>query len=259
MVEAQYFEYSEHRFEVRRIGFVDSKGVRKNLLYPPVQGTHPDCFKELAKRKAVILEGNDLTRVAEDAYTQNTPVWKAIKANQFVNGYTRIPVRMSFNPSKKEPCPIFPGVLVQRDLKGIGLTAPFIVPSTDSDEWVKRDRIYVHKTGIIYVPEGEYFLGEHKKGMFEKDGLAIAVLEEEGAQRYEQTGRDNKLPLKSWGVDITKINQPLVRVGVLNEFGGRLNLYCYFDGSYSDGYAFGCVLASAGGASVAQNEQGAKA
>jgi hypothetical protein len=209
------------------------RGTRRQYSYPPVQGTHRECFIGLANDSEVVpAEGLDLALIAKGAYSQRTKRWADVKQRAFVSGYTRIPVRVSWMPVSHE----LAGAVVERDLQGNGRLTKMVVPS-DVSSWKKNSAgLYVSPDGNqTLVPAGKYSAGQ----INEKDSLLIAHLGQEGAEMFVKTAVDEGKVPYSWVVDINKISSPEQRVSGLVELGVRLDLYANGRGCDWYGYAFG--------------------
>lgn len=204
-------------------------GREIKIAYPPVQGTHQECFQAINNDPELRpAEGLELAFLTAGAYQGKEPEWQDIRNNCFVNNYTRAPVRNLWIPSSsfKEDSSLS-GVLVERDVQGFGLSAKMQIPNlSDSDNWKQNSNgIYVSKDkNKTFVPKSKYKLGEHTKDTFAKDGYAITVLTPEGAELFAKTAFN--AGKNSWisGIDVESIKEPIQRVSLLYEDGSWLGL-----------------------------------
>lgn len=207
------------------------------FAFPPIQGTHRDCYQKMkADSEVVPAEGLYLAILTEGAYTENTPRWQKVKADCFVR-WTRAPVRTLWVPHGND----LAGVLLERDLEGLGRTTDMKLPK-NIDGWKKGDNgIYQSQDkNLTFVPEGSYKIGEHNKNSFAKDGFATAVLTAEGAEVFARTASNTKFKPYTWGFEAKNISDLVQRVVVLGVYDDRLGLV----GNYGwddniSGYAFG--------------------
>ena len=189
------------------------------LAYPPVAGTHQECYQAIAKDKELrAAEGVELALLTHGAYTGKDE-WKDVKQTCFQSNYTRTPNRVLWIPKDsikgdKSLC----GVLVEKDLEGKGLSTKMEVPADFSD-WKEQNGIYV-KGDLTFVPKDKYTLDEIKEG----DGFARAILGDEGASIFVKTARDANLKPYNWGIDVSDISKPEQRVTLLFEGSFRLDL-----------------------------------
>ena len=91
-----------------------------SFLYPPVQGTHEECFHTLNQDQEVIpADGVELALIARGAYTQNAEEWQDVRKNCFEQNGTRAPVRLVLTPEGYFPKDKrLSGVLVEKELNG---------------------------------------------------------------------------------------------------------------------------------------------
>ncbi len=212
-------------------------GVARQYAFPPVQGTHRDCYQALKEDSEVVpAEGLDLALIVNGAYTQDSKRWASVRKDCFVNRYTRSPTRMLWVPKGNE----LAGIVLERDLEGKGRTSEMRLPK-NIDGWKKGENgIYTSPDNqLTFVPAESYKLGEHSKGSFAKDGFATAVLTAEGAEIFAKTAVDAKRTPWTWGIDISDISKPEQRVVDLVEGDVRLSLVGSSWGDSGNGYAFG--------------------
>jgi len=192
------------------------------FAYPPVKGTHGECFEAIAKDKELKpAEGIELALLAYSAYTGKDE-WASVKQDCFRANYVRTPNRILWIPKgfiKKVKS--LSGVLVERDLDGKGLSTKMKVPS-DFSSWKEKDGLYINK-GLTFVPKDKYNFGE----MTEKDGFARAILSEEGVPIFIKIAKDAKLVPYNFGINVAEINEPAQRVALLGGLSGRLDLNGY--------------------------------
>lgn len=227
---------------------VSYNGNETRFAYPTFQGTHQEVFTAINQEKGLRpAEGIELALLVHGAYSNQEPEWASIKQDAFVSNYTRVPTRNLWLPNgfvsvdgkvEKE----LRGVLVERDVKGLGLSTRMNTP--DLKEWKLINGIYVSPdTTQQFVPESAY------SPDFENDGFAIATLTQKGAHIFSQTARDyNKVPT-TWKVDVTKISKPEQRVSLLNEYAGLFLCDGGWDGG-GDDRGFGVFDSSRSGASA---------
>jgi len=213
------------------------KGKERRFAFPPVRGTHSDCYQAIkADSEIVPADGLDLALLAQGAYTQDTSRWQKVK-NCFVSAYVRAPMRGLWIPHGHD----LAGVLLEKDFEGKGRQTKMQLPK-DVSGWKKGDNgIYVSSDGKqTFVPEGSYELGKHTKNSFAKDGFATAVLTAEGAEIFVRTAVDAKKTPWTWGYQVKDISEPVQVVAVLYEVDGGLDLGGdYYWGDNVDGYAVG--------------------
>ncbi len=207
------------------------------FAFPPIQGKHKNCYQKMkADSEVVPAEGLDLAILTEGAYTQDGPMWQKVKADCFVNRYTRAPVRVLWVPHGND----LAGVLLERDLEGNGVTTEMKLPK-NVDGWKKGENgIYESPDkNLIFAPEGSYKIGKHNKNSFAKDGFATAVLTAEGAEIFARTATNAKLKPRTGGFEAKEIGGLIQRIVELGECDGRLSLIgdSWLDGG--SGYAFG--------------------
>ncbi|MEK6928092.1 MAG: hypothetical protein AABX11_06695 [Nanoarchaeota archaeon] len=198
------------------------------FAFPPVSGTHSDCYKSIAQDKELVpAEGLDLALLAEGAYTQKTPQWQSVRSN-FINSWARTPNRVLLIPTNSFTLDkSLSGILVEKDLQGIGFNTAMQVPDLSSG-WTQNELgIYVSSNGNAqFVPSSTY---EGKS--FEQDGIAHAHLTPEGAEIFARTARNNGLitynRLEKRMSEITSTEQ---WVSLLGQSGDRLDLAGNGDG-----------------------------
>lgn len=218
---------------------IEYQGRVISFSYPPVKGDYQACFKAIGKDKELKpAEGIELALLTYGAYTGKDE-WKDVKKTCFQSNFTRAPNRHLWLPKGtiKEDKSLS-GVLVERNLKGKGASTKMEVPS-DLSKWKEQNGIYT-LGDLTFVPKDMYKLGE----MGENDGFARANLSEEGVPIFIKTARDAKLIPYNLGTNVNDISEPVQRVALLDECGGRLNLdgdYSWSD--YSNDRAFGVFVA----------------
>ena len=204
------------------------------LAYPPVAGTHQECYQAIAKDKELRpAEGVELALLTYNAYTGKDE-WKDVKETCFQSNYTRTPNRVLWIPKgfikgDKSLC----GVLVQKDPQGSGLSTKMEVPADFSD-WKEQNGIYV-KGDLTFVPKDKYALDEMK----ENNEFAGAILGEEGVGIFVKTAKDANLKPCNWGIDVSDISNPEQRVTLLDEYCYGLRLCGGYCGDYRYDRAFG--------------------
>jgi hypothetical protein len=229
-------------------------GREVKVAYPPVQGTHEQCFQAINKDPELRpAEGLELALITAGAYNGIEPEWQSIRQNCFVSNYTRVPIRNLWIPKNtfKEDKSLS-GVLVERDVKGKGLSTKMQVPDlSDSTNWQQNDSgIYISKDkNKTFIPSDKYKLGEHTQKSFAKDGYAITVLTPEGAELFAKTAYDAGKTPWIWGINVSDISDPEQRVSLLYEDVGRLDLGGYVWYDVRNYRAFG-VFSKTGGASL---------
>ena len=225
-------EFSE---EINRNWLVCKVNGREiKYAYPPVQGTHVDNYKKINEDSEIVpAEGLDISLLTKGAFSRNSPQWKDVRDRTLIGGYTRIPSRLLWVPSNHK----LEGVFVQKDTQGKGLSERMSIPES-VDGWKQQGNLYL-KDDFTFVPKGVYRLGEHNQKTFSKDGLAIALLTEEGAEIFARTAYDNKRVPYNWGVDIDSLSSPEQRVAYVFAFMDTLYLNGYNQGDDSYGFSFG--------------------
>lgn len=217
--------------------WLDVNGGEISYAFPPVKGTHDECYGTISADPEIIpVEGRNLAVLINGMYSEkDDALWQQAKQDCMVDYWTRSPTGTLWfldklpngKPNK------LAGVLVRRnDL--LGREDPINeIPNISSFE--EHDRLLFSADGkYVFVPKGAYSLG----AVNEKDGLQRAVLTDEGAEINAKTARDNGLVLWNYGIDISQISSPQQRTVVFDEGDGRLVL----DGAWDDDYddrAFG--------------------
>ena len=209
------------------------------FAFPPVQGTHRDCYQAMKGDSEVVpAERLDLALLTQEAYTQETSRWQKVRQDCFVNRYVRAPMRALWIPQKND----LAGVLLERDLEGNGIITKMQMPE-NIDGWKKGDNgIYESPDNqLTFVPAESYKLGEQTGKSFAKDGFATAVLTAEGAEIFARTAIDAKKTPWTWGrgINIKDIKTPEQRVVGLYEIIGRLGVNGSYWGGSNGGCAFG--------------------
>ncbi len=213
------------------------KGITRKYTFPPVQGTHTQCYQAIKRDSEVVpAEGLDLALIANCAYTPDSKRWASVREDCFVGRYTRSPTRMLWVPKGNE----LAGIVLERDLEGKGRTSEMKLPK-NIDGWKKGDNgIYTSPDNqLTFVPAGSYKTGEHSKGSFTKDGFATAVLTAEGAEIFAKTAVDAKKTPGIWVLNIKDISESEQRVVVLSGSTDSLNLIGGYWVDVDDGRAFG--------------------
>jgi uncharacterized small protein (DUF1192 family) len=219
-----------------------------NFAYPPVQGTHSDCYKSISEDKEIQpADGLDLAILTAGAYTSNEKEWKDVR-QMFVSDYVRMPRRLLWVPKQSfDEDKELSGVLIEKDLQGKSLEGQMEIPQNlgNTKFWKQNDSgIYVYTNGEKqFVPSDKYKLGEHSQKSFAKDGFTRALLTEEGAELFAKTALDSKKTPWTCGLDVLSIENPEQRVALLDEDVGRLDLVGNYGGGGRDYLAFGvqCV------------------
>ena len=218
---------------------------RISYAYPPFQGTHQDNYTKINNDSEIVpAEGLHLSLLTQGAFSFEgldlpddiKAMWAYVRDTCIIENYIRIPKRNNWIPKKHE----LAGVFVERDLQGKGLSERMKVPE-NINGWKKQGNLYV-KDNMIFVPEGNYKLGEHNQNTFPEDGFAIALLTEEGAEIFAKTAYDNNLVPYTLGVNINNINSPEQKVAYVNADRDRLNLNGDGHGHYTNGFSFGIAL-----------------
>ena len=209
------------------------------FAYPPFRGTHPECCRAIAQDKELVpAEGFDLAILVHGAYTQKSPQWVSVNDN-FRSDWIITPNRsLSIPVGYFEGDKALSGILVERDLKGVGLSTKMQVP--DLSGWKQNETgIYISPNGsAMFAPSSSY-----KGRSFEKDGIAHAHLTPEGAELFAKTAKDAGLIPYNWLAnrmeDITSTEQ---RVSLLLELVDGLDLSgdSWCDGRYN--HAFGVFV-----------------
>ncbi|MEK6889436.1 MAG: hypothetical protein AABW80_05010 [Nanoarchaeota archaeon] len=207
-----------------------------SFAWPSFQGTHQDCCQAIAKDKELVpAEGLDLAILTNGAYSQNTPQWTSVKGN-FRSNWVRAPNRSLLIPAGHfKGDKQLAGILVERDLKGNGLSTKMQVP--DLYDWKQNDSgIYISPDrNASFAPSSSY---EGKS--FEKDGVAHIHLTSEGAELFAKTAKDAGLKPYNWLAQRMKeITSTEQRVSLLGECVGRLGLDGFDWGGDRYGPAFG--------------------
>ena len=222
---------------------VSYNNTQTSFAYPPVCGKHKEVFTKLNQDKEVRpAEGIELALLAYAAYTNNQPEWQDIRKNAFVASSTRVPARDLWLPSgyvtvdgKVEEG--LSGVLVERDVKGIGLSSKMQVP--DLKDWKQVNGIYVSQdSNSKFVPISAY------SDKFEEDGFAIATLSQEGAEIFAKAAYNTLKKPDTWKVDVASIKRPDQRVSMLCGGDNWLYLDGFWVGDWELARGFGVSTAS---------------
>ena len=229
---------------------VSYAGNEIKFAYPSVRGPHQECYKAISKDKELVpAEGLDLTLLTFGAYNGKEPEWEDIRQNAFVYNYTRVPSRNLWLPAgtilvDKKIESDLAGVLIERDVKGLGLSTIMEVP--DLKSWKQVDGIYVSPDrNQQFIPTSAY------SDKFENDGYAKATLTQEGAELFAKTAKDAGKQPRTRKVDVNSITKPEQRVSLLGEDDDRLYLYGNSWGNAWDSHAFG--VSKSGEASTPKN------
>ena len=196
------------------------------------------------RQRIVPAEGFDLAILVHGAYTQKSPQWVSVNDN-FRSDWIITPNRsLSIPVGYFEGDKALSGILVERDLKGVGLSTKMQVP--DLSGWKQNETgIYISPNGsAMFAPSSSY-----KGRSFEKDGIAHAHLTPEGAELFAKTAKDAGLIPYNWLAnrmeDITSTEQ---RVSLLGGLGDGLVLGGDDWGDDDGGYAFGVPVIAEGDA-----------
>jgi hypothetical protein len=208
---------------------------------PPAQGSHQKCFSKInACAELRPAEGVELSLLVQGALEADVlPGWKKVRKDCLTRSYVRIPKRILWIPlqNSKGKKNELAGVFVERDLEGNGLSTQMNVPE-NLDGWKEENGIY--RLGeLTFVPRWRYDFDNFNKKSFSCDGLAIALLTEEGAEIFARTAYDSKMPIKKFGEDITEIKKPEKRVPIFLEGSLDILFRCDSFDRGCDGYAFG--------------------
>lgn len=208
------------------------------FAYPPVQGTHQECFQALAKDEELRpAKGLDHALLTYGAYNGKDKEWKDVRQTSFVSNYIRMPSRMLLIPvGHIQGDASLSGVLFEDDVAGVGLSTQMQIP--DLSKWAQKKGIYRSPhSSALFIPNVAY---EGKS--FEQDGIAQAHLTPEGATLFAQTAQDAGKTLYNRIVQRMKeITVPEPRVSLGCEDSGELGLDGGGCGWYDNRYgrAFG--------------------
>ena len=191
------------------------------FAYPAVQGTHHECFTAINKDKELRpAEGLELALLTFGAYNSKEQEWKDIRQTCFIDQCTRASCKLLLIPAGPIASDAsLSGVLIERDINGIGLTKEMQVP--DLSQWEETEGVYhlvSSSAKAVFVPSSAY---EGKS--FEQDRIAHAHLTPEGAELFAKTARDAGKNPHNWIArrmkEIKLIEQ---RVSLLHESSYRL-------------------------------------
>ena len=209
------------------------------FVYPPFAGSHQGCYEAInSDPELAPTEGLELALLAHGAYTKDESKWKEVRKDCFNErsyaGHLKVPMRLLWIPANLD----LAGVIVERDLAGLGLTTKMNLPE-DVLNWTRNEfGLYTSPDkNQTWIPKDRYSLRE----VNERDGLLIAYLGQEGAEIFVKTAIDNKKIPYSSGIDINKLeafkNEPKQKVVGIVEFINRLLIG---GGNWEDlGFAFG--------------------
>ena len=223
---------------------------RVEYAYPPVMGTHQECFKAIkADSELRAPEGIELALLTHGAYN-GLGLWGSVR-RVFKDTFVRAPIRNLWIPKDSLEDKSLSGVLIERDIGGLGLSTKIEIPNLA--EWRQNESgVYVSSDkNQSFVPKDKYKLGEHDANSFALDGFARLVLSPEGAEIFAKTVIDAKLTPYIWGVDVDSIQNPEQRVCLLGEDGDGLSLGGYDWVDYWGVRAFGVFVS--GEASTQKN------
>jgi len=217
---------------------IDGKPIQYRI--PPVTGTHSQCFgvSDNATRTA---QGREIATYAFGALAYRKNEWADQQRIRFPRiNYLRVPAVLTMVPNRKEEFGDLAGVmLVDSDLAGEGLAKQTEVPENFTG-WKPNASGLMVRDNRIAVPMDKWYFDTWTA----KNGAAIALFEEDGAEVLEKAAADsgrNSKPL--WKVDINSIKTPEKRVPFVDGYGGAgLGLGCD-DGGYYVGYGRdGCAV-----------------
>lgn len=223
------FHMAEKTYDLKRI--IKGVGVGASLgkieyKLPFFRGTYPDSFARLnADSEVRPAENEELVYIFQEAFKAQTAGWKKVLNEVIKPSYLRNPKRLAYLPIKQSNVPFEPafegGVIVQRDVKGLGVSVP-IPYRTVQGEWKEKDGIYINESAeMIFVPASKYKAGDHTPKSFVKDGLVRALLGgEESAERFREVAVDNKRVLRLWALNSKDISKEELRVADLCDGSG---------------------------------------
>jgi len=205
------------------------------FAFPPAHGTHKEWFESITSDKELMpAAGLELVLLLKGAHTLDTEKWKDVK-DQFSSKYIRFPTRLTWIPENSG----IAGVLIERDLYGVGLNSSTDFPKKeDLKNWEKNEQIGIYisrEKNQFFIPEGSYNLGR----VNENDAFLVACLGGRGAKLFVKTAIENgKIPCTG-GIDISKIDEPKQRVVAFGDSGNEWIVNGEIWPSTSYGYAFG--------------------
>ncbi len=88
---------------------------------------------------------------------------------------------------------------------------------------------------IRYAPKGSYRFGEHTSETLAKDGIIIASLGQEGAEKFGEASATLINKHYIYGVEVKEGQNPELRVSAVDEHDNRLRFYC---NKFSDDYRY---------------------
>ncbi len=191
------------------------------FAYPPVEGTRQEDFRaignEMELRPAYGLE---LALFARGVYQGLEQEWKDIRQNFFIKKYTQASYRLLLIPAGHIPSDSsLSGVLIERDVKGIGLSEVIQVPHL-ANGWRETEGVYRPTSSnveVVFVSRKAY-----AEKLFEQDGIVHAHLTPEGAEIFARTAVDaDKKPINWISRRMIELNRLEQRISVLGDYGGE--------------------------------------
>ena len=218
--------------EKTKTEYLSVKDGEREIKYPVpfVRGTHEEAFKQIADNpNSRAAEDIELSYIVDGAFKAETPGWAKIRDGVILSNSLRNPKRLLYLPKRISSNPFSDfngGVIVQRDIKGLGVSGQFDYDA--NGEWEEQDGIYVNKKDeMIFVPASMYKGGEHTSKSYSKDGLVRALTGgEESAEILVKAAIDNKRKPWLWALDVSELENPEIRVPALYvDGGGRLGVF----------------------------------
>jgi hypothetical protein len=214
--------------------FIDGSPV--NYRLPPATGTHAECFADSNYQgKVRRATGREIAAYAYSALVHRRNEWADQDRIMFpTQKYLRAPKVLTIVPLKSEYRDLAGAMLVDEDLKGVGIAMQTEVP-VDLAGWEVSEGGIFKRNRRVLVPYDKWY----KEQWDEKNGVVIAIFEGiESASLLAKTAQGSgrsKPPLK---VDPTMINSLVRRVPVLcGDYSDWLYLGCFDSGGIGNGCA----------------------
>ncbi len=211
---------------------IDGKQIRYRI--PPVIGNHSECFS-VSDSETRTATGTEIAAYVFAALVYKKNEWADQERIIFpTKGCLRVPPVLTTVPNRKEFGDLAGVMLVDLDLAGEGIEKRIEVPE-DFIGWEQNVSGLMVRDNRIAIPNNKW----NSNTWNAKNGVAIALFGEDGAEILEQSATDsgrNYNPL--WRLDVNSLQNPTQSVPfVVGYNDDGLSLCCYHDGFNRDGCA----------------------
>ena len=223
--------FPEKQVDVAELA-IDGKPVSYRI--PPVIGTHSECFS-ISDDKTRTAQGKEIAAYAFGALAHRKNEWADQNRIRFPTlNYLRVPEVLTMVPNRNEFGDLAGAMLVDSDFAGEGLAKKTEVPA-NFDGWTQTPAGLMVRDNRIAVPMNLWYSDQWTA----KNGAAIALFGDEGAEVLEQAARDSGINHRLlWKADVNAIKSPEMRVPVVDgNAPGRLGLSCDYYGYDRSGCA----------------------